>query len=109
DLDFNFTTTFPGSQAQGGSVLYRLRMGIERFLITDLANPAASARAASTIPIMWDHISTMTKDFSHLPGGANVLYLDGHVTFIRYPSDTFPLTPVSATIFGRYNRPFNGF
>ena len=22
--------------------------------------------------------------FNHVPGGGNVLYLDGHVTFIRY-------------------------
>jgi prepilin-type N-terminal cleavage/methylation domain-containing protein/prepilin-type processing-associated H-X9-DG protein len=108
DRDFNFSDTFPGTQASGGSVLYRLRLGIERFLITDLASPAASASASSTIPILWDHISTSTGDFSHLPGGANVLYLDGHVAFTRYPGDTFPLTPVSAKIFGRYNRPFNG-
>lgn len=25
--------------------------------------------------------------FNHIPGGCNVLYLDGHVDFIRYPGD----------------------
>ncbi len=108
DRDFDFTATFPGTQANGGSVLYRLRVGIERFLITDLASPAAGAKAASMIPVMWDHISTLTKDFNHLPGGANVLYMDGHVEYLRYPSDRFPVTEASARIFGRYNRPFDG-
>jgi len=28
-------------------------------------------------------------DFSHIPGGANVAYLDGHVEFLRYPTE-FP-------------------
>jgi prepilin-type processing-associated H-X9-DG protein len=25
---------------------------------------------------------------NHVPGGCNVLYLDGHVDFIKYPTDT---------------------
>ncbi len=25
--------------------------------------------------------------FNHVPGGCNILYLDGHVSFIRYPGD----------------------
>jgi len=29
--------------------------------------------------------------FNHIPGGANVLYMDGHVEFIKYPGK-FPLT-----------------
>ena len=98
-----------GTQAGGGNVLYRLREGIERFLITDINNPAGSAEAQSTMPVMWDHISTLTKDFAHVPGGGNVLYMDGHVEFVKYPSDKFPMTEDSARIFGRYNRPFNGF
>ena len=32
----------------GGDTLYRLREGIERFLITDINNPGASAQAQST-------------------------------------------------------------
>ena len=43
------------------------------------------------------------------PGGGNVLYLDGHVNFIKYPADEFPMTETSARIFGRYDRPFDGF
>ncbi len=68
----------------GGSTVYRLREGIERFLITDINNPAASAQAQSTLFIMFDQLSTNPAAYNHVPGGANVLFMDGHVEFIRY-------------------------
>lgn len=68
--------------------IYRLREGIERFLITDINNPAGATQAQSEIPIMWDNVSPEAKDFNHVPGGGNVLFLDGHVEFIRYPGKT---------------------
>jgi prepilin-type N-terminal cleavage/methylation domain-containing protein/prepilin-type processing-associated H-X9-DG protein len=92
----------------GRDTVLRLREGIERFLITDINNPAASARATSTVPLMWDHASTKTIDFSHVPGGGNVLYLDGHVDFLRYPADRFPFTQDSARTLGRYGKIFDG-
>ncbi len=67
--------------------IYRLREGIERFLITDVNNPASSARAQSGIWVMFDTISTNIKYFNHVPGGSNVLYMDGHVEYIRYPGE----------------------
>ncbi len=80
---------FSGPQGYNGNggmeTVYRLREGIERFLITDINNPAASARAQSEIYVLWDHIRTQVADFNHAPGGANVLYMDGHVEFLRYP------------------------
>ena len=63
----------------------RLREGIERFFITDINNPAGSAMAQSDIPIMWDNIAD-DGDFNHIPGGSNVLYMDGHVEFVRWPA-----------------------
>ncbi len=75
-----------------GSVnFYRLREGIERFFISDINNPAASALAQSDIWVHFDSASTEIVQYNHIPGGGNVLYMDGHVTFLRYPSDT-PLT-----------------
>ena len=68
----------------GGSTVYRLREGIERVLITDINNPAASAMAQSTLFIMFDQLSTNPAAYNHIPGGANVLYMDGHVEFLRY-------------------------
>ena len=67
-----------------GEALYRLREGIERFLITDINNPAGSAEAQSTIFIMYDIAGAKAELFNHVPGGSNVLYLDGHVEFIKY-------------------------
>ena len=80
-----------------GDTIYRLREGIERFLITDINNPAASAIAQSELAIMNDFMyqSESEIDFNHIPGGANVLYMDGHVSFIKYPSTEPPLTPMN--------------
>lgn len=74
-------------------MMYRLKEGIERFFITDINNPAASAIAQSTLAFRWDYnIQTWNDDgtidsfqFNHLPGGSNVLFMDGHAEFARYP------------------------
>jgi prepilin-type N-terminal cleavage/methylation domain-containing protein/prepilin-type processing-associated H-X9-DG protein len=78
----------------GGDTIYRLREGIERFFITDINNPAATAMAQSELPIMWDYIEGGSEGhperiqrFNHIPGGCNVLYMDGHVEFQRYPGE----------------------
>jgi prepilin-type N-terminal cleavage/methylation domain-containing protein/prepilin-type processing-associated H-X9-DG protein len=70
--------------------VYRLREGIERFFITDINNPAASSKAQSEIVAMWDSVwspSNGESYFNHIPGGGNVLYMDGHVSFVRYPTE----------------------
>ena len=82
----------------GGTEMLRLREGVERFLITDINNPGAAASAQSEIPVQWDTFGNPSEGmstagsavFNHIPGGANVLYMDGHVEFIRYPTK-FPL------------------
>ncbi len=80
----------------------RLKEGIERFFITDINNPAAGAQAQSTIAVMWDAWATDQNVFSgtgagsasalfnHIPGGSNVLYMDGHVGFVRY-NEKYPI------------------
>ena len=77
--------------------IYRYREGIERFFITDINNPAASTMAQSTLPLIWDLASTISTEFNHIPGGSNVLYLDGHVSFLRFPSE-FPITRAFAAL-----------
>lgn len=92
-----------------GSILpataLRLKEGIERFVITDINNPAGSAAAQSTIPVMWDawsngynwfSVIVSTSDsgiprYNHVPGGSNVLYMDGHVEWVKQGAK-FPLT-----------------
>jgi len=84
DKDMEMPAGFEDAGNNGSDTLYRLREGIERFLITDINNPAASARAQSEVFIMWDGLSTVASAYNHIPGGSNVLYMDGHVSFHRY-------------------------
>jgi prepilin-type N-terminal cleavage/methylation domain-containing protein/prepilin-type processing-associated H-X9-DG protein len=91
---------------------YRLREGIERFLITNINNPAGSALAQSEIPMVCDTTAANTQLelgagsealaslFNHVPGGANVLYMDGHVKFQRYPGGNYPANPPVAYVLG---------
>jgi len=67
-----------------GDTLFRLREGIERFLVTDINNPAGSAVAQSELPIMFDQVAVVVSAFNHLPGGVNILFMDGHVDWERY-------------------------
>jgi len=78
---------------------YRLREGIERFFITDINNPAASAKAQSEVSVMWDIVTPQIDDFNHIPAGGNILYMDGHVQFLRYP-DEHPYTRAFVMIIG---------
>jgi prepilin-type processing-associated H-X9-DG protein len=82
----------------GGTKVLKMKEGVERFLVTDINNPGASAQAQSTMPVMWDTFGSFGDSantgggavFNHVPGGCNVLYMDGHASFTRYPSD-FPI------------------
>jgi prepilin-type N-terminal cleavage/methylation domain-containing protein/prepilin-type processing-associated H-X9-DG protein len=101
-----------------GSVLpstyIRTKEGIERFFITDINNPAAGTAAQSALFIMWDAwstnynwsdvgdpnlgVDTAVGYFNHVPGGSNVLYLDGHVEFVKYGSED-PIESPPNTVF----------
>ncbi len=91
----------PPNGSGGGETVYRLREGIERFLVTDINNPAASAQAQSAVPVMSDLLGAGPglSIFNHVPGGCNVLYMDGHCEFIRYPGKG-PVTPAMANLLG---------
>ncbi len=110
DYDRDLTYTHPGnaaeaaSQEQGpvvhiidpGTELtgFRFREGIERFFIADINNAASSSIAQSDLGVMWDVTSTDAALYNHIPGGSNVLYMDGHVEFMRYSENNteFPIT-----------------
>jgi prepilin-type processing-associated H-X9-DG protein len=78
----------------------RLKEGVERFFITDINNPAGAAQAQSTLIVMSDNYVTLNdigqaaydrgvefgaaQMFNHVPGGANFLFMDGHVEFVRW-------------------------
>ena len=103
-----------------GTVM-RLREGIERFLITDLNNAAAANISQANVEIMWDTANQysaglaailgdpsytpgeITSEFNHVPGGSNVLFMDGHVEFVRYPSDSIWTLSTKAMEAGVYS------
>ena len=93
-----------GNVGNGGSTtIYRLREGIERFMITDINNPAGSAMAQSEIAFMWDTVTTVVSLFNHVPGGSNVLFMDGHVAFQKYPGQEHPINEAFAHVWGIFN------
>jgi prepilin-type N-terminal cleavage/methylation domain-containing protein/prepilin-type processing-associated H-X9-DG protein len=94
---------------RGTITLYRLREGIERFFVSDINNPASGAKAQSEIAVMYDSTAeTVTQPsdwgdtynlYNHVPGGGNVLYMDGHVEFLKYP-DKYPVSRCWSAIQG---------
>ena len=101
DDDITLDTAALGLGNGGGNTIYRFREGIERFLITNINNAAQSAQAQSTVFIMFDQVATTVSAFNHVPGGANVLYLDGHVDFLRYGEcEPAPVNSLSAVLMG---------
>jgi len=119
DFETPYTTANPPSPAWSsfyqdidGSPLEgsypHLKEGIERFLITDINNPAAGAEAQSEIVAMYDaygnavHLGGQlgTLVMNHVPGGSNVLYMDGHVEFVRW-GEKFPVARDSDIMPGR--------
>lgn len=84
-LDSPINVLTPGMGTGGMDKILRLQEGVERFLITDINNPAASAQAQSEVWVMYDSLASVPTDYNHIPGGSNVLYMDGHVEFLRYP------------------------
>ena len=88
DADFKFDTPVGTYNS-----VPRLKEGVERFFITDINNPAGSAQAQSQIVVMHDTVNNDPSLFNHVPGGGNVLYMDGHVEFIKWNniSGDFPM------------------
>jgi len=105
DLNAKMATDLPADfdkDLEGG--VYRLREGIERFFITDINNPAASALAQSEVSVASDWITSDPSDengFNHIPGGCNVLYMDGHVEFIKYPGE-WPVSPLLSVVVAEF-------
>lgn len=81
---------FPESKGVGD--LWRLRTGIERVLFTEAeASSGSDHRARAQVPLLIERIG------NHGVDGGNVVYLDGHVEFIRYPGE-WPMTEKTVRI-----------
>lgn len=97
DADYKITDQGNDSKTL---TIYRLREGIERFFITDINNAGGTTQAQSQLSVMadWNGVEG-GRTFNHLPGGSNVLYMDGHVEFIKYPG-IWPVSPLLARVVG---------
>ncbi len=84
----------------GVDTFFRFREGIERVFITDINNPGASSKSQSDVVVMWDQVSRDDlTEFNHVPGGSNVLFLDGHVKFQKYQGEFSGAFPVDGAGF----------
>lgn len=92
---------FTAVPVNGYDSALRLSEGVERFFITDINNAGASSVAQSELVVMYDGVTDNGIDFNHIPGGSNVLYMDGHVSFIKYESTegTFPLNQAGIDLY----------
>ena len=93
--DVDVTSAIPNTGNNKSNTVHRLREGIERFLITDINDPTKSGKAQSGVVTMWDMVNIApngTGEYNHVPGGGNVLYMDGHVEFAKYAATgKFPI------------------
>jgi len=104
----NSTITYPLPSGRTAT-FRRLKEGIERFTITDINNPAASAMAQSDIVTMYDECRAYggaaggglnpPERFNHVPAGMNILYMDGHVEFGKLRSPGGRMWPVNQHAF----------
>ena len=79
---------------------YRLRHGVTRFFHVYFGGPTAAGREGHNIAVMWcawgpemEADGPRTEEqltFNHTPPGSNVLFMDGHVRFIRY-NEAYPI------------------
>ncbi|MCX5757685.1 MAG: DUF1559 domain-containing protein [Candidatus Hydrogenedentes bacterium] len=99
DTDVHLKERYWTAGNGGTAYVYRLREGVERFVVTDINNPGATAQGQSTIYIMFDDLAAGNgvTFFNHLPGGCNTLFLDGHVEFIKYVGVQLPADADEAT------------
>lgn len=82
------------NNAPGNSrIFYRQALNIGKVFISDINDPAFDYVADSNIPVMFDSFSLYGQgSLNHdVPLGGNVLYLDGHVEFVKYPDKDFKL------------------
>jgi prepilin-type N-terminal cleavage/methylation domain-containing protein/prepilin-type processing-associated H-X9-DG protein len=91
---------------QNPEMVTQVTQDVSRFLQSDINQVFTGNEVGSTsVPLMWDSLSTNIIEFSHVPAGQNCLYLDGHVTFERYDMGTveFPFSPLYAAISGGFD------
>ncbi|HEO72134.1 MAG TPA: DUF1559 domain-containing protein [Candidatus Hydrogenedentes bacterium] len=91
DMDLVLTGEYATWGNGHGNTVYRLAEGVERYAVSNVADASSSAIPQSEVFIMFDAFSAGNQGdnihyFNHVPGGCNVLYMDGHVEFVKFRS-----------------------
>lgn len=73
------------------AMVFPLKEGVERFLITDINGPASSISYQSAIPVLVEIVTWKYKRSAATFKGTNVLFMDGHVEFCELGE--FPVLP----------------
>lgn len=82
--------TVPGNHAPGGNNTYfRMRVNSSRFFIENIDDPGRGLVPDTQIPVLFDAFAIQGDVVMNhvVPVGGNVLYLDGHVDFMKYSRD----------------------
>jgi len=81
--------------------LYLLREGVERSLVKKSNDPAEWARMQAETPVLIERLG------HHEPEGSNVLFMDGHVEFLRYDTK-WPMTKATMDVLKSLDEMKNG-
>lgn len=83
----------PGNQ----NTFFRVKDGVNRMFIEDVNRPGLTAVPETRIPLLFDVMSVYGRHLPNhvVPPGGNVLYMDGHVEYKRFPDKQLqpPYTP----------------
>jgi len=88
----------PGGHGPGHrDTFHRIRDGVNRMFIEDINRPGMTAVPETRIPLLFDTMSLYGRHVPNhvVPPGGNVLYMDGHVQYMRFPDKKLqpPYTP----------------
>jgi prepilin-type N-terminal cleavage/methylation domain-containing protein/prepilin-type processing-associated H-X9-DG protein len=104
--NFIFPTGF--GPAPGGGITYPpMQINVGRQFIRDINNPGHDSEPDSRVPVMFDTASQAGLfQMNHLPLGGNVLFLDGHVEFVRYQQTQTGVTQTGSLVFSPKRLPY---
>ncbi len=94
----DFELEIPGGHGPGNrNTFFRIRDGINRMFIEDINRPGMTAVPETRIPLLFDTMALYGRYLPNhvVPPGGNVLYMDGHVEYMRFPDKKLdpPYTP----------------
>lgn len=81
----------------GSETVFRLRPDLQRLVVEAGGSARDKAMLPKNVFVMFDKLSADPKQYNHPPGGSNVLFLDGHVEFVKFPGKP-PVTKRTAKL-----------